>query len=529
MADLECDFLIIGSGIAALRAALDLDGAGETLILTKGGAAQGSTAFAQGGIAAAVGAGDSPELHAADTLAAGAGLCRTDAVQALTAQGPRYVRELIDWGARFDRGPDGEPALAREGAHAVRRVLHAQDATGREICRVLWKRIAGCSGVRVIEHAMAVDVALRGERCTGVRFLDDRGRLATVTAAATLLATGGAGQVFRETTNPSVAAGDGIAMAYRAGARVADLEFVQFHPTVLDVAGAPRFLLSEALRGEGAVLVNEAGERFMQRADPVGELAPRDRVARAIGRERRRTDGRVYLAMDHLEPAFVRARFPTIAGACRDAGLDLARDRIPVCPAAHYVMGGVDVDLDGHTSVPGLLAAGEVACTGVHGANRLASNSLLEGLVFGAVAAGAMRRWAAEHGRPRPAAAEPARRERTPAAPAGPSERAVRDLMWRDVGLFRDGPRLAGALAALEAWGAALGSGGREPAAVRLAGIVTVGSLVARAALRREESRGAHYRSDFPERNDIDWTRHVTESKGRETAVDAGEAGHVRN
>ena len=532
MADLECDFLIIGSGIAALRAALDLDAAGETLILTKGGAAQGSTAFAQGGIAAAVGAGDSPGLHAADTIAAGAGLCRAAAVQALTEQGPRYVRELLDWGARFDREPGGEAALAREAAHSVRRVLHARDATGREICRVLWKRIAGCARVRVIEHALVVDVAVNGARCTGVRFLDDRGRLASVTAAATLLATGGAGQVFRETTNPSVASGDGIAMAYRAGARVADLEFVQFHPTVLDVAGAPRFLLSEALRGEGAVLVNAAGERFMQRADPAGELAPRDRVARAIAREGQRADGRVYLTMDHLEPAFVRARFPTIADACRRAGLDLARDRIPVCPAAHYMMGGVDVDLDGHTSVPGLLAAGEVACTGVHGANRLASNSLLEGLVFGAVAAGAMRRWAAEHGRPRSAPAAPpapAGGDRAPAAPAGLSERAARDLMWRDVGLFRDGPRLTRALETLEAWAAALEPAARVPAAARLASIVTVGRLVARAALRREESRGAHYRSDFPERNDIDWTRHVTESKGRVTAVDAGEAGHVRN
>ena len=529
MADLECDFLIIGSGIAALRAALDLDGAGETLILTKGGAAQGSTAFAQGGIAAAVGAGDSPDLHAADTIAAGAGLCRRAAVQVLTEQGPRYVRELLDWGARFDRGPAGDAALAREGAHSVRRVLHAQDATGREICRVLWKRVGGCSRVRVLEHAMAVDVAVTRERCTGVRFLDSRGRLATATAAATLLATGGAGQVFRETTNPAVAAGDGIAMAYRAGARVADLEFVQFHPTVLDVAGAPRFLLSEALRGEGAVLVNAAGERFMQRADPAGELAPRDRVARAIAREGQRTDGCVYLAMDHLDPAFVRARFPTIAAACRGAGLDLARDRIPVCPAAHYIMGGVDVDLDGHTSVPGLLAAGEVACTGVHGANRLASNSLLEGLVFGAVAARAMRRWAAQHGRPRPAGAAPVSGDRPAAAPPGLSEHAVRELMWRDVGLFRDGARLTRALEQIEAWGAALAPPGREPAAARLASIVTVGRLVARAALRREESRGAHYRSDFPERNDIDWTRHASESKGRVTAVDAGEAGHVRN
>ena len=516
MADLECDFLIIGSGIAALRAALDLDVAGETLILTKGGAAQGSTAFAQGGIAAAVGAGDSPGLHAADTIAAGAGLCRAAAVQALTEQGPRYVRELLDWGARFDREPGGEAALAREGAHSVRRVLHARDATGREICRVLWKRIAGCARVRVIEHALAVDVDVNGARCTGARFLDDRGRLASVTAAATLLATGGAGQVFRETTNPSVAAGDGIAMAYRAGARVADLEFVQFHPTVLDVAGAPRFLLSEALRGEGAVLVNAAGERFMQRADPAGELAPRDRVARAIAREGQRTDGRVYLAMDHLEPAFVRARFPTIADACRRAGLDLARDRIPVCPAAHYIMGGVDVDLDGHTSVPGLLAAGEVACTGVHGANRLASNSLLEGLVFGAVAAGAMRRWAAEHGRPRSAPAAAAGGDRAPAAPAGLSERAARDLMWRDVGLFRDGPRLTRALETLDAWAAAL-----EPAAPRARGRAAgqhrdgrTARCARRAAAGGEPRRPLPVRFSRTERYRLDAPRDGVERQG---------------
>lgn len=530
MADLECDFLIIGSGIAALRAALDLADAGETVMLTKGAAAQGSTAFAQGGIAAAVGADDSPALHAADTVAAGAGLCRPDAVQALTERGPRYVRELLDWGARFDRGPDGGVALAREGAHAVRRVLHAQDATGREICRVLWKRVAGCSRVRVIEHAMAVDVAIGdGGRCAGAWFLDARGQVAGATAAATLLATGGAGQVFSETTNPSVAAGDGISMAWRAGARVADLEFVQFHPTVLDVAGAPRFLLSEALRGEGAALVNGAGERFMRRADPAGELAPRDRVARAIAREARRTGGGVYLTLEDLAPEFVHARFPTIAAACRRAGLDLARDRVPVGPAAHYFMGGVDVDLDGRTSVPGLLAAGEVACSGVHGANRLASNSLLEGLVFGAAAAAAMRRVAAEHGRPRPAVRPRADPPRPAATASGPSESAVRELLWRDVGLFRDGPRLARALAELDAWAAALGPAAGDAAAARLVSIVTVGRLVARAALRREESRGAHFRSDFPERNDIDWTRHATESKGRVTAVDAGEAGHVRN
>ena len=529
MADFECDFLIVGSGIAALRAAIELADHGQTLVLTKGGAEQGSTAFAQGGIAAAVGEDDSPELHAADTLAAGDGLCRAEAVRVLAELGPRYVRELIDWGARFDHAPDGRVALAREAAHSVRRVLHARDATGREISRVLWQRVSGLPRVRVIEHALAVDAVVADGRCTGARFLDGQARLGAVTAAATLLATGGAGRIFRETTNPPVATGDGIAIAYRAGARMADLEFVQFHPTALDVDGAPRFLLSEALRGEGAVLVNDAGDRFMQGADPAGDLAPRDRVARAIAREATRTGRPIYLTLEDLEPDFVHGRFPTIAAACGRVGLDLARDRIPVGPAAHYLMGGVDVDLDGQTSVAGLFAAGEVACSGVHGANRLASNSLLEGLVFGAVAGGAMRRWAAVHGRPAPAPA--AARPRAAAAPPSgpPAESDVRDLMWRDVGLFRDGPRLTGALETLVEWSAAVTTAATDPEAARLASVVTVGSLMARAALRREESRGAHFRSDFPERNDIDWARHVTESRNGVAEFDAGSTGNVRN
>ncbi|MCE2543479.1 MAG: L-aspartate oxidase [Acidobacteria bacterium] len=529
MADLECDFLIVGSGIAALRAAIELADDGQTVVLTKGGAEQGSTAFAQGGIAAAVGDADSPELHAADTLAAGDGLCRPDAVRVLTTLGPRYVRELIDWGARFDRETDGRIALAREAAHSVRRVLHARDATGREISRLLWQRVSALTRVRVIEHALAVDAVVADGRCTGARYLDGQGRQGVASAAATLLATGGAGQLFRETTNPPVATGDGIAIAYRAGARMADLEFVQFHPTALDVDGAPRFLLSEALRGEGAVLVNEAGVRFMQHADPAGDLAPRDRVARAIAREAERSGGRVYLTLEDLPPDFVQTRFPTIAAACARAGLDLARDRIPVGPAAHYLMGGVDVDLDGRTSLSGLFAAGEVACSGVHGANRLASNSLLEGLVFGAVAGVAMRRWAAENGRPVPSPGSGARASVQPERASGPTESEVRDLMWRDVGLFRDGPRLARARDTLGEWEAALEPAVSDPDAARLTSLVTVGCLMARAALRREESRGAHYRSDFPERNDIDWARHVTESRNGETGIDAGRTGPIRH
>ena len=529
VADLECDFLIIGSGIAALRAAIELADDGQILMLTKGGAEQGSTAYAQGGIAAAIGDADSPELHAADTTAAGDGLCRAAAVRALTERGPHYVRELIDWGARFERDTGGVIALAREGAHTVRRVLHSHDATGRELCRVLWQRIAGFPQIRVFEHALAVDVLVDDGCCLGAWFVDASGRRRSATAAATLLATGGAGQLFRETTNPPVATGDGVAIAYRAGARVVDMEFVQFHPTALDIEGAPRFLLSEALRGEGAALVNDVGKRFMEQIDPDGDLAPRDRVSRAIVREISRTGGRVYLTLETLEPSFVRKRFPTINEACRRAGLDLARDRIPVGPAAHYIMGGVDVDLRGHTSVPGLFAAGEVACSGVHGANRLASNSLLEGLVFGAAAGESMRRRAAQYGRPAASPSSPSRAVASSTPPPSPSEGVVRELMWRDVGLFRDGAGLTSALATLEEWSETLARHAVDATAARFASMVTVGRLIARAALRREESRGGHYRTDFPERDDIDWTRHVTESKGKVTGIDVGEAGHVRN
>lgn len=531
MADLECDFLIIGTGIAALRAAIELSASGRDrsiLVLTKGGAEQGSTAYAQGGIAAAVGEGDFPEQHAADTMAAGDGLCREEAVRLLTERGPHYVRELIDWGARFEVDETGAIALAREGAHAVRRVLHSHDATGRELCRVLWQRVGGYPQIRVLEHAMACELVVADHRCHGAWFVDADGTRRVATAAATLLATGGAGQVFSETTNPPVATGDGVAMAYRAGARVTDMEFVQFHPTALNIEGAPRFLLSEALRGEGGRLVNDAGEPFMTQIDPAGDLAPRDRVARGIAREVARTAGRVYLTLETLEPSFVHQRFPIISEACRQAGLDLARDRIPIGPAAHYIMGGVEVDLRGHTSIPGLFAAGEVACSGVHGANRLASNSLLEGLVFGAAAGEAMHSSAAGPRRAvSPARLRPDRRSHRRRSP--PAEDTVRELMWRDVGLFRDGIGLAHALAKLDEWAESLGPDTQDLSTGRLVSIVTVGRMIAQAALRREESRGAHFRTDFPERNDIDWTRHLTDWKGRVAGTDVGETGQVRN
>jgi L-aspartate oxidase len=516
--DLRADFLIIGSGIAALRAAAELAGAGDVLILTKAEPSEGNTGYAQGGIAAAIGADDSPELHGADTIAAGDGLCDERAVAALVEDGPHYVRELIEWGARFDHDTEGKPALAIEGAHSARRVLHARDATGREIGRVLWDRVSVLPRVSTHSHARVVGLLRENDRCAGAAFLQDDGTLTMAGAPQVLLATGGAGHVFRETTNPAVATGDGVAMAYTAGAHVADLEFVQFHPTALNVPGQPRFLLSEALRGEGARLLNSAGEPFMTRYEKAGDLAPRDRVARAIVREAERTGGLVCLSMEQLDPSFVHARFPLISEACRRAGLDLARDRIPVGPAAHYVMGGVHTDLDGRTSIPGLYAAGEVACTGVHGANRLASNSLLEGLVFGARAGRAMA--AVRTGEwPAVSAAEESSNVSVPTRGSATVEAAdVQDLMWRDVGLFRDHDGLSSALGTLEAAWASVDTRIRtsEPLDAhtwRTASLVIVGRLIARAALRRLESRGAHYRGDYPQRDDIHWKRRVSESR----------------
>ncbi len=515
----RADFLIIGSGIAGLRAAVELAGAGTVLLLTKAEPREGNTGYAQGGIAAAVGADDSPDLHAADTIAAGDGLCDEKAVAVLVEEGPRYVLELMDWGAAFDRGPDGRPALAIEGAHSARRVLHAHDATGREISRVLWSKVAGLPGVRTVTHARAVDLVLQSDgRCAGARFLLEDGTVETARAGAVLLATGGAGRVYSDTTNPPVATGDGLVMAYRAGARVADLEFVQFHPTALRVPGQPRFLLSEALRGEGARLVNEDGEAFMLRYDPAGDLAPRDRVARAIEREAQRTGHPVYLSMQHVDPDFVYERFPLVAETCRQAGLDLARQRIPVGPAAHYMMGGVETDLDGRTSLPGLFAAGEVACTGVHGANRLASNSLLEGLVFGARAGRAMARCELARGDADSGARVTAASRTETLATGRISELEVQALMWRHAGLFRDEQGLQAVLSTLEpVWremgGSADRTGDVEPARWRLANLVTLGRLIARAALRRTESRGGHYRTDYPERDDIHWKRRVSEAK----------------
>ncbi|HEY6213762.1 MAG TPA: L-aspartate oxidase [Vicinamibacterales bacterium] len=495
------DFLIVGGGIAGLRAAIGLADAGRALVLTKSDRSESNTGYAQGGIAAAVGTDDSPALHAADTMRAGDGLCDEAAVGVLVEDGRRGVGELIEWGARFDRDASGAIVLGREAAHSVRRVLHAGDATGREIGRVLWQRCVELPNIQSIDHARVTELLVENGRACGAAYVDADGGRHEVRARATLLATGGAGQVFSETTNPPVATGDGVALAYLAGARVADLEFVQFHPTALKHPGAPRFLISEALRGEGARLINRRGDSFMTRVHPDADLAPRDVVARGIAREEHDGRGPVCLTLAHLDAEYVHRRFPTIDAMCRSIGLDLARDPIPVGPAAHYMMGGVVTDLWGRTSLPGLFAAGEVACTGVHGANRLASNSLLEGLVFGARAAAAMQ--TASLG-DRAEGFSALRTERHPVThtpqPAVLSVSEIRDLMWNGVGLFRSRDGLERAVAQLSAADAA------DPANRHL---IVVARLIARAALRREESRGGHYRSDFPQRDDARWQIHV--------------------
>ena len=516
----SADYIVLGSGIAGLRAAVTLAESGRVLVLTKSSPEAGSTGYAQGGIAAAVGPDDSPDRHGADTIAAGDGLCDPEAVRVLVEEGPAYVRELMAWGAEFDRRPDGALELAREGAHTVRRVLHARDATGREIGRVLALRLKGRPSVEVADHVLAVQILVEHGRAVGVRCLAADGAIADARARAVLIATGGAGQVYAETTNPAVATGDGIALGYRAGARVVDLEFVQFHPTALAVLGAPRYLLTEALRGEGAHLVNARGERFLAAPGAPGELAGRDQVSRAIVREADRTGAPIYLTMAHLDAGTVRARFPIVADLCRRAGLDLATDRIPIAPAAHYLMGGVATDLAGRTSVPGLFAAGEAAATGVHGANRLASNSLLEGLVFGARAAIAMKAASDDTGHATGSGAAVDR-----ALAAGGARVAlpidagtVQRTMWARAGVFRSGEGLAAVTAELEpAWREverSLASGGSLDAdGWRVANLLTVAVLIARAARRREESRGAHARADFPEKDDLHWKRRVFDQR----------------
>lgn len=472
--------------------------------MAKDSLGESSSAYAQGGIAAALSDDDNIELHEHDTLIAGDGLCDPAAVRTLVEDAPAAIYELIDWGAEFDR-EGARLMFAREGAHSRSRVLHAHgDSTGREIARTLYIKAASLESVEFRSYASVTDLLVGPDGVSGVVVFDGD-RTATIEAQAVLLATGGLGRVYLETTNPDVATGDGIALGWHAGAEIRDVEFVQFHPTALHVEGAPRFLLSEALRGEGAVLRNVAGDRFMDRYDERGELAPRDIVSRSIVAEMAKTGApHVFLDLTHLNPEHVRERFPRIYSTCLQYGVDISRDQIPVHPAAHYAMGGVSTDLDGRATIPGLYAAGEVACTGVHGANRLASNSLLEGLVFGARAGRVMR----DERRVRTGGESP--QHLFPVM----KEMAVRKLAWTACGILRDGAGLKDAIEQLSGTPMqGLDSTTRVDYEVR--NMHVVAGLIARAGLARRESRGGHYRTDYPERSP-DFQKHSILRQGRE-------------
>ncbi|HWB31912.1 MAG TPA: L-aspartate oxidase [Acidobacteriaceae bacterium] len=492
----QVDFLVVGAGIAGLRAAAGLARAGRVLIVTKEALGESNTAYAQGGIAVAMEGAEDVALHLEDTIAAGDGLVDREAAAILVEQGPHRVEELLAWGTDFDR-EHGELMRTREGAHSRSRILHAHgDATGREIAGSLLRHVRALPNVELAEWTTTVDLILEAGRVAGAILLHPDGTLRSVYARAVLLASGGAGQVFSETTNPAVATGDGIAMAYRVGAELMDMEFMQFHPTAFALPGAPRFLMSEALRGEGAWLVNAEGERFMQRYDSRLELAPRDIVARAIAREA--LHGEVYLDMRSVGAnKDLKARFPTISAFLAKYGLELARDLIRVRPAAHYLMGGIRTDIKGRTSLRGLYAAGECACTGVHGANRLASNSLLEGLVFGALAAEAMMEVPVHA--PHNSTSQEIEPAPTPSAGSdiGPWICALRCLMWRYSGLLRDRDGLDAAQQELAVLRRTMPQG-LTRIAIEARNLHLIAEVIVRSALAREESRGAHFRSDFP-------------------------------
>jgi L-aspartate oxidase len=519
----ETDFVVVGSGIAGLRAALEIAAGGaRVVVLTKERAAESNTEYAQGGVAVALSEDDETSLHEDDTQAAGAGLCDERAVRVLVEDGRRYMRELIEWGAEFDR-EGGRLLFTQEAAHSRRRILHAGgDATGHEIVRALLARARADARIQFLAHAATEELIVEDGRCRGVRYLDPLVRASrSLRARAVVLASGGAGQLYLHTTNPQVATGDGMAMAYAAGAELADMEFVQFHPTALNVEGAPRFLLSEAMRGEGGVLRNAEGKRFMPRYHERAELAPRDIVSRAIVAELERTATRTaFIDMTALDARFLRRRFPKIYDTCLRYEIDITREPVPVSPAAHYIMGGVRTDLDGRTTLRGLYAAGEVACTGVHGANRLASNSLLEGLVFGARAgraAAAVHATDALVSPPDDANGDDAGQAIMSDANAGEIALAVRKrvrrLMWERVGILRSRQSLTRALGELEQIERARSL--RAPSR----NFVTVALLVARAALWREESRGAHFRYDFPTTDDARWRVHSIARKGAPVAA----------
>jgi L-aspartate oxidase len=506
----ETDYLVIGSGIAGLYTALKAASFAKVAVLTKRKMADCNTEYAQGGIAAAIHDTDSPALHRVDTLEAGAGLCDEEAVEVMVHEGPDRVRELMDLGAQFDR-QGNELAFTREAAHSRRRILHAGDSTGLEIQSTLTRQVIESANINIHENHLVIDLLVDKDTCCGALVWNNcSGGPRVFRSKAVVLASGGAGQVYKYTTNPDVATGDGVAIAYRAGAELMDLEFFQFHPTALYLPGAPRFLISEAVRGEGAILKNTRGERFMPRYHPKAELASRDIVARSIINEMNQTGStHVYLDLSPLDTEKIKKRFPTIAKTCAQYGIDIARQMIPVAPAAHYMMGGVKTNLDGETTIRGLYACGEVACQGVHGANRLASNSLLDGLVFGDRIVRKSREYIS---------ANTLRKDFHVSCDdfleplTGDIEdikNQIREIMWEKVGLIRIESELVHAIEWFDNFAYILKHRAGDPSATEMMNLYILGKIIARAAFLRRESRGGHYRQDYPERDDGHWQRHI--------------------
>lgn len=503
----SCEVLVIGGGIAGLAAAITAAEQGvRVMLVTKDSLEESNSFYAQGGIAAVLDASDSIELHIEDTIATGSGMADEGAVRAVVTEGPAAIKRLIDWGSEFDT-VNGTLSLSKEGGHSAPRVVHSRDMTGMEIQRAMIRKLKSLAKVRALPLHFAIDLITSDGECTGALLWNrDKGYL-KVRAASTILVTGGAGQVFRETTNPDIATGDGIAMAYRAGAVMQDMEFFQFHPTVLYLAGSSRLLISETARGEGGILRDRYGRRFMSDYHEKAELAPRDTVSRAIRSQIASTGyTHVFLDVTHLASDFLRERFPHIYKTCASYDIDITKDFIPVRPAAHYCIGGVKVDLAGRTSIPGLYAAGEVSSSGLHGANRLGSNSLLEGVVYGCRAAEA-----AVEGRADRSGGAP---ETDPGTATGMKpdivdfRNSIKSVMWRSVGIERMRADLVEAGELFDLWSRLVFRVHfNEPAGWELCNMLTTARLITAGALSREESRGVHFRTDFPERDDRRWKR----------------------
>ena len=507
------DFLIVGSGIAGLYTSLKLCNKGEVVLLTKSKLKESSTEYAQGGIAVALGDKDSPQLHMEDTLKAGANFCDPEAVEVLVTEGPKCVEELIELGTKFDK-IEGKYKTTLEAAHQRPRILRARgDATGAEIEGSLSQKVINENKIKIKENILVIDILTEHTTCYGLLALDSNtNEIIAYLARATILASGGAGQLFSNTTNPEVATGDGIAMAYRGGAKVTDLEFIQFHPTALYHQGSPKFLISEAVRGEGAILKNVKGEPFMHSYHPLAELAPRDIVARAITDQMKKTkNDYVYLDATKIKDKFSQ-RFPTIYKNCLDLNIDPEKEYIPVAPAAHYTMGGIKTDTWGQTNLTNLYACGECTSTGVHGANRLASNSLLEGLVFGNRITRKIKKNITLFSIKKLKELKlsyNARQERYKKYNPVELKKELQKLMWNKVGIIRNSFDLKKAQQKISEWKFVFKSELKTTEDFELANLIILADLIANSALQREESRGAHYRKDFPQRDDTNWKKHI--------------------